>query len=100
MGYHSTLTYNKKGLVLYLTYQYLQSISKLVFLGIYIASLVSPEFNQSLPRNQILLLYPTTANIIIFSLTTSVQIYITYFVQRFYNLLSGPQILLTRSNYI
>lgn len=99
MGYYSTQTYNRKGLVLYLAYQYMQSLAKISILTIYIIAAVSPDIRYKI-ENQYndVNLTPAVQNIIIFSVSTIGQVYITYFIQRFYNMLPGPRIRVIRSD--
>lgn len=97
LGYYSTITYNRKGLVLYLIYQYIQSISKIVLLTIYSVAATSPEFKQILEDEHIKILDPTITNILLFSLATLGQMYITYFIQDFYNVLPDYRRLMVRS---
>ena len=88
-GYFSTITYNRRGLIGYLIYKYLQSIGKLILLTMYITAATSQQFRITLQKENIQNLNPTPENIIILSGISLGQIYITYFVQRFYNRLKG-----------
>jgi len=88
-GYFSTITYNRRGLIGYLIYQYVQSIGKLGLLTIYSTAATSPQFRITLQKENIQILNPTPENIIILFGISLGQIYITYFVQRFYNMLKG-----------
>ena len=86
-GYFSTFTYNKSGLISYLVYQYIQSIGKITILVIYIVTAISPEYRNVLKNNNIFYIIPTPGNIVVISFATLAQIYITYFIQHFYNLM-------------
>lgn len=90
-GYYSTFTYSRSGLISYLVYQYLQTITKIITLIFYIllANGINPTIIE---KNNIILSY-SIDNTIILSLYVITQIYINYFVQQFYNLL--PKIPLT-----
>jgi len=88
-GYFSTITYNRRGLIGYLIYKYLQSIGKLTLLTMYITAATSHQFRITLQKENIQILNPTPKNIIILSGISLGQIYFTYFVQRFYNRLKG-----------
>lgn len=95
-GYYSTFTYNRSGLIAYLIYQYLQTISKIIILIFYI--LLAYEIKPSIiEKNNIIVNY-STENTVIISLYVISQIYINYFIQQFYNLL--PNIPLTRQQSI
>ena len=87
MGYFSTLTYSRYGLISYLIYQYLQTIAKLSFIGIYIAASTSIKLKNEFRKENIYFLNPNPTNITILVFTTLGQIYITYFIQNFYNIL-------------
>lgn len=91
-GYYSTYTYSRLGLVSYLVYQYMQCISKSMFLGIYIAAIASSEFEKQLKNNAVIIFNPTPGNIVLISLMTLGQVYITYFIQEFYNSLPTGRI--------
>lgn len=93
-GYCSTITYNRQGLIGYLIYQYIQSISKLAFATLYIISLASHKYRFiiQLEKEYLIILNPTTQTIILLSLSSFIQIYITYFIQRFYNRLKKVSI--------
>ena len=91
-GYHSTYTYSRFGLVSYLVYRYISAKLYIIFLGIYIAAAASSEFNEQLKNNSVIIINPTSGNIVIISLMTLGQIYITGFIQRFYNLLPHGRI--------
>lgn len=95
-GYYSTFTYSKSGLISYLVYQYLQTITKIITLIFYIllANGINPTIIE---KNNIILSY-SIDNTIILSLYVITQIYINYFVQQFYNLL--PKIPLTSQESI
>ena len=87
-GYFSTLSYNKYGLVCYLIYQYIQSICKITLIGIYIASISSKTFYYKMTKNNILIDQNLDIiNLMIIILSGMTQIYITYFVHLFYNML-------------
>ena len=85
-GYCSTFTYSRSGLILYLVYQYMQSFNKIVLSGVYLAA-SSNKFKEQLENYKIVYLNITPENIILLLIATLGQIYITCFVQRFYNLL-------------
>jgi hypothetical protein len=93
-GYFSTITYNRQGLIGYLIYQYIQSISKLALTTLYIISFASHKYRFviQLEKEYLIILNPTTQNIILLSLSSFAQIYITYFIQRFYNRLKKVSI--------
>lgn len=95
-GYYSTFTYSRSGLISYLVYQYLQTITKIITLIFYIllANGINPTIIE---KNNIILSY-SIDNTIILSLYVITQIYINYFVQQFYNLL--PKIPLTSQESI
>lgn len=95
-GYYSTFTYSRSGLISYLVYQYLQTITKIITLIFYIllANGINPTIIE---KNNIILSY-SIDNTIILSLYVITQIYINYFVQQFYNLL--PKIPLTSQEFI
>jgi hypothetical protein len=86
-GYFSTFTYSKPGLVLYLIYQYTQIIAKLTYAGFFIAASISVQLKNQLIREKIRVIPPTPSNITIIVLGIVGQIYITYFIQNFYNIL-------------
>ena len=86
VGYYSTFTFSKKGLITYLLYQYIQTICKLVVFGVYIA-LISGLSPIELKNNKYLVIDINPTYSIILTLSTLGQIYINYFVQHFYNLL-------------
>lgn len=95
-GYYSTFTYSRSGLISYLVYQYLQTITKIITLIFYIllANGINPTIIE---KNNIILSY-SIDNTIILSLYVITQIYINYFVQQFYNFL--PKIPLTSQESI
>jgi len=95
-GYYSTFTYSRSGLISYLVYQYLQTITKIITLIFYIllANGINPTIIE---KNNIILSY-SIDNTVILSLYVITQIYINYFVQQFYNLL--PKIPLTSQESI
>ena len=86
VGYYSTFTFSKKGLITYLLYQYVQTMCKLIVFGVYIA-LISGWSPPELKNNKYLVIDITPTYSIILSLSVLGQIYINYFVQHFYNLL-------------
>lgn len=86
-GYYSTYTYSKLGLICYLFYQYMLSISRIGLLTFFIIIGTSNEFKEKIKNNSIIIFDPNSGNILILSLMTLAQLYITYFIQRFYNLL-------------
>ena len=91
-GYYSTYTYSRLGLVAYLVYQYMQCIGRATLLCLFIAAAVSSEFKEKINNNSVIIFDPTSGNIVIVSLMTLGQIYITGFVQHFYNLLPSGRI--------
>jgi len=90
-GYYSTFIYSRVGLISYLIYQYMQSIGKITVLSIYIAAAISSEFRENLKNNKVLSIVPTPEKIVILTCITLAQIYITGFVQHFYNLMPQPR---------
>ena len=122
MGYTSTITYNKKGLILYLSYHYFKTISKIMLLTMYIY-ILQDQLQDQLQDHNIALVTDiyinqyqyqdqyqeqyltiitnstiyveitqltaqlTTQNVCILAMITTVEMYITYVIQRFYNLL-------------
>jgi hypothetical protein len=86
-GYIATTTYNKSGLILYLLYQYLQTISKIIVLGFYIIATISPQVLIDLNRKGFDLTMPLPSNIGFFSLAVIGQIYINVYIQKFYYML-------------
>jgi len=86
VGYYSTLTFSRKGLITYLLYQYIQTTCKLIVLGVYIA-LISGWSPPELKNNKYIVIDISPTYSIILSISILGQIYINYFVQHFYNLL-------------
>lgn len=86
-GYISTIIFNRHTLIFYLFYQYIQNISKFILMIIYIIARSSYSFRIKLQRENIIILNPSSENIIILFFIFSGQIYITYIVQNFYNIL-------------
>lgn len=84
-GYYSTFTYNKRGLIYYLIYQYLLTIYKIVYIIFYI--LAAYNIRSIYLNNTDIILSFSIDNTILLSLFLLTQIYITYFIQQFYNLL-------------
>ena len=89
-GYYSTFTYNKSGLISYLIYQYVQTIYKIVYLIFYI--LTAYNVRSIYLKNTDIIVSFSIENTIILSLYLLTQIYITYFIQQFYNLLPKKSI--------
>ena len=58
-----------------------------MFLGIYIAAAASNKFKEKINDNNVIVINPNPSNILIISLMTFAQIYITIFIHKFYNLL-------------
>ena len=65
-GFIATTTYNKYGLILYLIYQYLQTISKIIILGFYIIATIVPQVLIDLNKKGFSITFPIHANIGIF----------------------------------
>jgi hypothetical protein len=86
VGYYSTFTFSRKGLITYLLYQYVQTLCKFTVLGLYIA-LISGWNPPELKNNKYLIIDVTPKYALILSLSVVGQVYINYFVQHFYNLL-------------
>jgi len=86
VGYYSTFTFSRKGLITYLLYQYIQSLCKLIVLGLYIA-LLSGWNPPELKNNKYLIINISPTYSVILTLSVLGQIYINYFIQHFYNLL-------------
>jgi len=84
-GYYSTFTYNKCGLIYYLIYQYLLTIYKIVYIIFYI--LAAYNIRCIYLNNTDIILSFSIDNTILLSLFLLTQIYITYFIQQFYNLI-------------
>ena len=101
-GYFSTITYSRSGLICYLLYQYTQSLSKLSLISLYIIATNSPQFYNELIKNEVHLIMPkfTTSNLIILIFAALSQIYITSFVQKFYNMLPTRRIIETSSTVL
>ena len=97
-GYYSTFTYNKRGLISYLIYQYIQTIYKIVYLIFYI--LTAYNIRSIYLKNTGIILSFSIENTIILSLYLLSQIYITYFIQQFYNLLPKNSIQNQQSIYL
>ena len=98
VGFYSTYTYNRLGLISYLIYQYIQSVSKVVLLSIYITAAISQKFREQLNNEKIVFIKPTPELIVLLSVLTLGQIYITIFIQSFYNIL--PTVRITLRRYI
>jgi len=86
VGYYSTFTFSRKGLITYLFYQYTQTLCKLVVMGVYIA-LISGWNPPELKNNKYLIISVSPTYSVVLTLSVLGQIYINYFVQHFYNLL-------------
>lgn len=97
-GYYSTFTYNKSGLISYLIYQYIQTIYKIVYLIFYILAACNIR-TINIKNNDIIMSF-SIHNTIIISLYLLSQIYITYFIQSFYNLLPKKYIHNQQSIYL
>ena len=82
-AYYSTYTYNKCGIFTYLIYQYMLSILKIIVTYLYIITSINntPIY---VAKNYFVTINYNTFHFILILLTTIAQIYITYFVQRFY----------------
>ena len=80
VGFYSTFVYSRGGLLGYLLYQYLQSIAKIMILSLYISAYTSQ-------KSYIFSTPPVLVDIIMASAIMLGQLYITYFIQSFYNLL-------------
>ena len=93
-GYFSTITYNKQGLIGYIIYQYFQSICKFGLTTFYIVSFATHKYKYiiQLEEEYYIVLNPTRQKICLLSLSLFAQIYITYFIQRFYYLLKKAHI--------
>jgi len=93
-GYFSTITYNRQGLVGYLIYKYIQSIFKFGFTTFYIISFATHKYKYIIQLDQkyLIVLNPTTQKICLLSLSLFAEMYITYFIQRFYYLLKKAHI--------
>ena len=86
-GYFSTITYNRAGLIAYLSYQYIQSIYKI---GLFILSIIAaslPAFRIELQKENLRVLNLTPQNLILLSILSCGQLYITYYVHCFYKML-------------
>lgn len=88
MGYSSTITYNQKGLVLYLVYQYIQTIGKLMALTMYMLYSILPEYKTLLRNDGIELEQLDSSSLLIFTVVTFGQTYIVCVVHNFYNKLA------------
>lgn len=86
IGYYSTFIYSRIGLITYLLYQYCHSLVKLTILGFYIAA-ATGWHTLEIKNTTHLVIDITPTYIILVSLSTIGQLYITYFIQQFYNLL-------------
>jgi len=86
VGYYSTFTFSRKGLITYLLYQYVQTLCKFIVLGLYIA-LISGWNPPELKNNKYLIIDVTPKYAVVLSLSVVGQVYINYFIQHFYNLL-------------
>ena len=97
-GFFSTYTYNQSGLFSYLIFQYIQTIYKIMCLLCYIEFNSLNIENNSINNNSIInsininndtiLLSDFINNTIILSMYVFSQIYITYFIQYYYNFFS------------
>ena len=111
MGYSSSITYNRKGLILYLMYHYLQSISKIAICIMYILYTIS--YNEIVEDDNVAItiidlreddigtiitmnntMYIeiiqfteqlSIQNVCILIMATTVEVYITSLIQKFYN---------------
>lgn len=84
-GYISTITYSRSGLLFYLIYQYIQTVSKLTITTYYIGfSTTQYLYTRDRIERTNNFSFEITMILII---TTLGQIYINYFVQAFYNML-------------
>lgn len=90
-GYFATRSYSRSGLICYLIYQYIQSFGKLTLTVIYIAATSSQQIYNGMRKSNTILLKPSIENIIMLIISTFGQIYITYFIQNFYNMLPRRQ---------
>ena len=89
IGYISTYTFDKKGLLIYLLYQYFQSLIK-IYLSL-IITLYYIQYNKNITYDSInvlnenLKIYSNKElNYSIIYINTFFQIYITYFLHKFY----------------
>ena len=87
-GYMSTLYYKKSLLFCYLIYQYLQTIGRFSNIFLYISYIDNNTTNNTLV---VIKTGNDSINIVILILLFISQIFITYFVQEYYNLLPSNE---------
>lgn len=87
LGFYSTYTFNRNGLTGYLIYQYIQTVYKLVAFTLYVCILLNISLNDEIKKYNYYIVEISPVTTIIVTLSTFAQLYITYFVQYFYNLL-------------
>lgn len=87
LGYYSTYTFNRNGLIGYLIYQYIQTVYKLVAFILYVCIIYNINLNEEIKKYNYYIVEISPTTTIIVTLSTFGQLYITYFVQYFYNLL-------------
>ena len=97
-GYFSTFRYDRGGIIMYLIYQYIQSLSKLTYSGFFIAYSISPPFKNLIIKEKFHMIPVTPVNITMIVLGVITQLYITYFIQNFYNILPHPRRSRIRNN--
>lgn len=86
-GFIVTATYNKNGLILYLIYQYFQTIIKLMTIGFYIMIYINHQILIDLNKNNFTIASPSLLTFGFYCFATFGQIYIVIFIQKFYYLL-------------
>lgn len=86
-GFIAAARYNKRGLILYLIYQYLQTTIKLAILSFYCVIYINHQILINLNKNNYNIASPTLMTIWFYSFVTFGQIYIVVFIQKFYYLL-------------
>ena len=85
-GYFSTYTYNNKGILLYLIYQYIQLINKSFIFFIFSYEIISKNYINNIIINDYKLNIET---LLYLSFVVALQHYIAYNVHKFYYLLTN-----------
>ena len=87
IGFYSTYFYSKKGIYGYLLYTYIQSFNKSFELIIYISAYLSYETYIQMKKSKVFYTEPVFEDLLIVIISLITRIYITHYIQRFYDIL-------------
>ena len=87
IGFYSTYFYSKAGIYGYLLYTYIQSFNKSFELIVYISAYLSYETYIQMKKSKVFYTEPIFEDLLIVIISLITRIYITHYIQRFYDIL-------------